>query len=140
VQIDNTRHHRDDAFVGPYWFARDASGKILLIAHRCALADAEKYGDFLTSPHGHYDLWESWRAGNPPDGLAGIVRDAEYEEWPRGRVVFNFVRNQFVVYGDKQVFEHGLQQQVVERFGLNADRVEFARDEHYRSTRSLHRR
>ena len=37
---------------------RDASGSALLIAQRCALAEAEEYGDFITSPLGHYDLWE----------------------------------------------------------------------------------
>jgi plasmid maintenance system killer protein len=52
-----------DACVGPYWFVRDSPGMVRLIAHRCTLADAEKFGDFPTSPHGHYDLWESWRSG-----------------------------------------------------------------------------
>jgi hypothetical protein len=127
----------EDAYVGPYWFVQGNSGKVLLIAHRCALADAEKYGDFLTSPHGHYDLWEEWRTGRPPDGLAGIVHDAEYEEWPRGRVVFNFVQGRFIVYGDKQVFEHKLQQRVLEHFGIPAGQVDFAKDGHYQSTRSL---
>jgi hypothetical protein len=126
-----------DAYVGPYWFVQENPGKILLIAHRCSLADAEEYGDCLTSPHGHYDLWESWRAGSPPDGLAAIVREAEYEEWPRGRVVFDFVRSQFIVYGDKQVFEHKLQHRVLEYFGIPADNVEFSKDGHYQSTRSL---
>jgi hypothetical protein len=104
--------------VGPYWFVRDSSGTIRLIAHRCALAHAEEYGDFLTCPHGHYDLWESWRAGSPPGGLADIVREAEYEEWPRGRVVLNFVQGRFIVHGDKQVFEHKLQHRVLEHFGI----------------------
>jgi hypothetical protein len=90
-----------DSFVGPYWFVRNDSGTVRLIAHRCALADAEEYGDFLTCPHGHYDLWEGWRTGRPPDGMARIVHEAEYEEWPRGRVVFNFVRGQFIVHGDR---------------------------------------
>jgi hypothetical protein len=28
--------------VGPYWFVQDGSGRVLLIAHCCALDDAEK--------------------------------------------------------------------------------------------------
>src|SRR6266702_7464824 len=71
-----SNEHLDDpkgACVGPYWFARDSSETILLIAHRCALADAEEYGDCLTCPHGHYDLWEGWRAGPAPEGLTTIV-------------------------------------------------------------------
>lgn len=137
--INDTGNREREGHVGPYWLVQAGSVRILLIAHRCALADAEKYGDFLTSPHGHYDLWEGWRTGRPPDGLAGIALEAEYEEWPRGRVVFNFVRGQFVVYGDSQVFEHELQHRVLEHFGIPAGQVEFSKDGHYRSTRSLHR-
>jgi hypothetical protein len=128
----------EGAYVGPYWFVQDSSGSIGLIAHRCALAEAEKYGDYLTCPHGHYDLWESWRTGAAPEGMTAIVRDAEYEEWPRGRVVFNFVQRRFTIHGDRQVFEHELQNRVMEYFGIPADAdVEFTRDGHYQSTRSL---
>jgi hypothetical protein len=133
-----TGKYPPDAYVGPYWFVRKDSGRVLLVAHRCALADAEEYGDFLTCPHGHYDFWESWRAGCPPDGIAGIVRDAEYEEWPRGRVVFNSVQGQFIVHGDRQVFKYWLQGRVLERFGIPAERVAFMKDGHYQSTRKLH--
>jgi hypothetical protein len=126
-----------DAHVGPYWFVRDDLGKLLLIAHLCALADAERYGAFLNSPHGHYDLWESWRAGCPPNGIAGIVRDTEYEEWPRGRVVFDAVRRKFLVYADPQIFRHDLQQCVLKRFEIPSAMAVFQRDEHYASTHRL---
>jgi hypothetical protein len=126
------------ASVGPYWFVRDGSEPIRLIAHRCALADAEEYGDCLTSPHGHYDLWEGWRTGSAPACLTYIIRDADYEEWPRGRVVLNFIQRKFIVHGDRQVFEYGLRKQVMEYFGIPVDgHVEFTKDGHYQSTRSL---
>jgi hypothetical protein len=86
MPLDKSRDYPKDAYVGPYWFVCDDSKEVRLIAHRCAIADAEEYGDCLTCPHGHYDLWESWRIGSAPDGLTDIVRDAEYEEWPRGSV------------------------------------------------------
>ncbi len=139
-----SNEHLDDpkgACVGPYWFARDSSETILLIAHRCALADAEEYGDCLTCPHGHYDLWEGWRAGPAPEGLTTIVRDAEYEDWPRGRVVFDFVQHRFIVHGDRQIFEHKLEIRIMEHFGIPADaNVEFSKDGHYQSTKSLRQR
>jgi hypothetical protein len=134
---DNSRDYPKDVFVGPYWFVRDGSGDVLLIGHRCALAGAEEYGDCLTTPHGHYDLWEGWRTGSAPVGLTDIVRDAEYEEWPRGRVVFNFLQRSFFVYGDPQVFKYELRDRVTEHFGVPAqDEVEFSKDGHYQSTRS----
>ena len=75
----------------------DDSGTVLLMAHRCTLSEAEEYGDFLTCPHGHYDLWEAWQGGGEADRLRGTLRECEYEEWPRGRVVFNAVNGQFIV-------------------------------------------
>jgi hypothetical protein len=65
------------------------------------------------------------------------VQAVEYEAFPRGRAVFNFVRGRFTVYGDRQVFNHKLQKRVLERFGIPADRVEFAEDGHYLSSLSL---
>lgn len=139
--LNNRTDYPNDAYVGPYWFVLDSAGRIRLIAHRRALAEAEDYGDFLTSTQGHYDLWESWRTGVAPKGMTAIVRDAEYEEYPRGRVVYDFVRHRFIVYGDRQVFEHNLQTRVTKHFGIPADsNVEFAKDGHYQSTRSLRMR
>ena len=124
------------ASVGPFWFIRTDSG-VILIARPCPLGDAETYGDFLTGPDGHYNLWEGWRTGQAPEGLTSIVRDFEYEEWPRGRVVFNFVRNVFILYGDKQIFKHKLQHRVLEHFGIATAQVEFSSDGHYQSTQTL---
>jgi hypothetical protein len=136
--VNDTGNRQREGYVRPYWLVQDGAGSVLLIAHRCAVADAEIYGDFLTSPHDHYDLWEGWRAGCPPDGLAAIVLEAEYEEWPRRRVMFNFARGQFVVSCDSRVFEHELQHRVLEYFGIPADYLEFSKDGHYQSTQSLH--
>jgi len=137
VLVMEAGNHPKDAYVGPYWFIRDDSGRVFLMAHRCTLAKAEKYGEFLTCQHGHYDVWESCRARCSTDRIAGIVRDSEYEEWPRGRVVLNSVRSRFIVYADRQIAQHELQR-VVKHFGIPAGRVVFMRDGHYQSTRSLH--
>jgi hypothetical protein len=126
-----------NAYVGPYWFVRDDSGIVLLMAHRCALAQAEQYGDFLTCPHGHYEVWEGRRSRRGEDSIGTIVRDCEYEEWPRGRVVFNSVEGRFIVYADKQIREDDLGR-VLEHFGIPPERVAFMSDGHYRSTQSLH--
>jgi hypothetical protein len=137
VLVTNAGDHTEDAYVGPYWFVRDDSGRVLLMAHRCALAQAEQYGDFLTCPHGHYDVWERWRASSPTGRIAAIVRDYKYEEWPRGRVVFNSIQGQFIVYADRQISQDELQR-VLEYFGIPTGRVVSMRDGHYQSTRSLH--
>lgn len=78
------------------------------MAHRCALAEAEEYGEFRTSPHGQYDVSERWRAKCPTDRTAGIVRDSEYEEWPRGRVVYNANDQRFILYADAQILSRSV--------------------------------
>ena len=125
---------KPEAYVGPYWFVCDCDGNTVLLAHRCSVDVAEKYGDFLTCPHGHYEVWEEWRsAGRLPTGLA----DAEYEEWPRGRVVLDSLTRRFIVYADAQLFEPEYQQQLMRHFGIPAESVSFRTDEHYRSTLSV---
>jgi hypothetical protein len=134
--MDNAINPKD-FYVGPYWFVRDDAGHILLMAHRCSFAEAEKYGEFLTCSHGHYDIWESWRAQCPANNVAFVLRDTEYEEWPRGRVVFNAARGQFTVYADRHISKSELQR-VTEYFGIPPDLVNFMSDSHYQSTRPLH--
>jgi hypothetical protein len=105
-------------------------------AHRCVFAAAEGCGDFITCPHGHYEVWEGWRARRPADRIAVAVGDAEYEEWPRGRVVFNSVKGQFIVYADKRIPQDALQR-VLEYFAIPARQAVFTTDAYYQSTRSL---
>ena len=49
--------------LGIFWALTDRHGQPHLLAHPCALADAEPYGDCLTSPAGHYETWAAWRRG-----------------------------------------------------------------------------
>jgi hypothetical protein len=138
VHVPASGHCPKEAYVGPYRFVRDDARKVVLLAHRCALAQAEECGEFRTCPHGHFDVWEGWRAQCPAGFVTSVLRDSEYEEWPRGRVVFNAVHDQFIVYADGQLSERELQH-VLEHFGIPVKRVTFMRDGHYQSTRPLHR-
>ena len=130
----------ESGMVGLFWMV-EASGQAAIISLLVPLERAEIYGDMLTVDTGHIDYWSQLaRRGDRALRKAGIPTApiwSEYEEWPRGRVVFNFVEGQFVVYGDRQVFECELQNAVLEAFGVPADGVKFSQDGHYRSTRSL---
>jgi hypothetical protein len=63
-----------------------------------------------------------------------VIATSEYEEWPRGRIVFNFAAQRFVVYADRQAFIYG--EKIRETFNLPDDAV-FRTDLHYRSTKHL---
>src|ERR1700730_3575015 len=50
---------------------------------------------------GHYDTWACWRRDKSVDpALRALVRSYEYEDWPRGRIVFDRARDLFILYAD----------------------------------------
>lgn len=94
----------------------------------------------LTCSHGHYEVWEQWRnqATNDRSGLALLIATDEYEEWPRGRIVYASPHDRFVLYADEQILRRAdLLNIIHERFGLPPDRTEMKRDSHYISSRRL---
>jgi hypothetical protein len=64
--------------VGIFWLVDDR-----LIIDASSLSEAEPYGDCLTHRNSHIDFWTGQQR------LGAVPRDVEYEEHPRGRVVYN---------------------------------------------------
>lgn len=83
----------------------------MLLTHDVALSEAEEYGDCLTSPLSHYRAWEAVRRGRHvlaplTSATKRLISIHEYEEWPRGRVLYERPVQRFVVYADRQIFAH----------------------------------
>jgi hypothetical protein len=100
------------------------------------LADAERYDQFLTHPGGHYEVWERWRSLGPV-GLAkrGLPRQImwhEYEEFPRGRIVFDTEAGTFMIYADLRLQSPPWLQKITHAFSLDAQRTVVRSDAHYR--------
>ncbi|MFL5281335.1 MAG: hypothetical protein ACJ8AW_10130 [Rhodopila sp.] len=92
--------------LGIFWAITGPDGRTRLLAHPCSLADAEPYGDNLTSPAAHYQTWEAWRRGRPKPPfalLAPIIARDEYEHWPRGRIVYEQPPKRFIIYADRKL-------------------------------------
>jgi hypothetical protein len=140
LQESNPRSLDPHSFVGIFWAVQEKGLAAVLLCHRCPLKDAEPYGDMLTCLHGHYEVWEEWRksARIDPPGTANFIAMDEYEEWPRGRIVYSPPCSHFILYADAQVLSRpDLLMAVHGRFGLPANRTENKRDGHYISTRRL---
>jgi hypothetical protein len=73
-----TQRRKQEPRVGIFWAI---CGKPLI--DTTPLSQAEPYGDCLTHPRGHAAVWEEYQA------LGIVPRDAEYEDFPRGRVMYN---------------------------------------------------
>ncbi|WP_316979809.1 hypothetical protein [Shumkonia mesophila] len=102
------------------------------------------YGDCLTHAKGHYEYWSELGAMGEAafrrQGIPTAVMVCEYEEFPRGRIVYHVPDNRFTVYADRKLFAVELITRVIAAFDLPAKRCEVRADGHYRSPRHLERR
>jgi hypothetical protein len=123
--------------VGIFWLIPSA-GKAVLFTQRSVLKDAESYGDCLTYPFGHYELWERLRALPFPilkkRGLPVEIRSAEYEHYPRGRVVYEKPSETFVIYADVRLQVPEVVSKIMQAFQLEGQtNVNVRSDSHYRT-------
>ena len=117
--------------VGIFWRVADC-----LVLDRSVLAEAEPYGDCLTHPGGHYERWEAWQALRVPAlraaGLPAEIAESEYDDWPRGRVVYEVSARRFVLYADRRLHAREIIELLRTTFGLQDATVAVRADPHYR--------
>ena len=127
--------------VGIIWVVRDGNGPRLIVIDSTPLVEAESYGDFLTHPRGHYEVWESWRqlgpAGLARRGLPTIIAWHEYEYFPRGRVVFDTRSGRFTLYADLKLQSSSTLCRMLGAFNLGSVLRDVRSDPHYRTHSSL---
>ena len=125
------------AAVGIVWGVRDGDGPLRLAIDRTPLVEAEPYGDFLTHPRGHHEVWEGWRRLGPARlarrGLPTVIAWHEYEHFPRGRVVFDTRSSRFTLYADRKLQAPGTLRRVLGLFGLDPLLCAVHSDPHYRT-------
>lgn len=122
--------------VGIFWYVPD-NGKQSLVADQLSVADAEAYGDCLTYPRGHYEIWEEWQKLGASQlvrrGLPAAIAGHEYEEFPRGRVVYHRGQKHFIIYADRRLIEPNITAYIAEKFGLEKEPWSVKPDDHYRT-------
>jgi hypothetical protein len=115
----------------------------VLFTQQSALRDAESYGDCLTHPVGHYELWERLRAlpflTLKKRGLPVEMKSTEYEHYPLGRVVYEKPSETFVIYADARLQVPEVVSKIMQAFQLEGQTIVNVRSgSHYR-TRSTSR-
>ena len=92
--LDRASRRRTEPQLGIFWLV---DGKPLIDS--ASLSDAEPYGDHLTHPQGHAAVWEQYqRVGTVP-------ADMEYEEAPRGRVMYSTKTRRFRFLADRCILK-----------------------------------
>lgn len=108
--------------VGIFWFVMQA-GRPKLLTCQTPWRDAEDYGDFKTEAMAHYDFWPGLRKR--------LKLVGEYEDWPRGRVVYHVRDEVFTAFIDRQLSGDGFRAAILDAFHLPPERTRFAFDAHY---------
>jgi hypothetical protein len=108
--------------VGIFWLLQRR-----LVIDCTSLHAAEPYGDSLTHSRGHLQYWtELQRRGEVP-------AEVEYEEPPRGRVLFDRRNDRFVLLADRCILKRGdVVRRLMRQMHLPPERTETVRDDHYR--------
>jgi hypothetical protein len=65
--------------------------------------------------------------------LRAIVRSYEYEDWPRGRIVFDRSCDLFILYADRKLLRPATIARIETQFHLPAERIEVQSHFHYQS-------
>ena len=89
------------------------------------LKDGVDDGFFVNGHYSHVSFWETVRQ------KYSELRMFEYEEIPRGRVLFSKEEEMFFVYMDQLLFSQNFKQLILEKFELSEAKVKFMRDAHY---------
>jgi len=79
-----------EACLGIFWLV---NGK--LIIDSSPLTEAEPYGNHLGHPRSHIEVWEKYQRGGK------VPLEMEYEQAPRGRVMFDRTSDTFTILADK---------------------------------------
>lgn len=119
-----------EPMVGIFWLVGER-----LIIDASSLCEAESYGDCLTHRNSHIDYWTGQQR------LGVVPRDVEYEEPPRGRVVFNRKTKRFALYADRCILKREpVVKQIIKTMCLPAGKFDVSTDGsdgHYKCSRCL---
>jgi hypothetical protein len=130
----NETTQRETPQLGIFWLVQTTDGEARLLAAACPLDQAEPYGDSLTYGPGHYETWDPWGRDRTVDpALRALVRSYEYENWPRGRIVFDRPRDLFILYADRKFLTPEMIPRIQAQFHLPEDCTDVKSDLHYQS-------
>lgn len=88
--------------------------------------------NFIDSNFAHYQVWDEISSQHKDFYLY------EYEDIPRGRVVYDIANMQYIVYANnKTISSHESKTLIINAFILQRDKVVFLYDEHYEIKSSI---
>jgi hypothetical protein len=116
-----SERRKEEPHVGIFWVVR---GNLLMDS--TPLSAGEFHGDHLTHPRGHAEVWEQFQR----KGL--VFPEVEYEEFPRGRMMFDTRTRRFLLLADRCILrDKNIVSKTMSELKLPRS-TEMGTDEHYR--------
>jgi len=109
--------------IGIFWFYKN---EVIGIAHELKISEADSLG-MIDSHYEHISYWNKLRC------KYSELREIEYEEIPRGRVVFNKNKNKLIIYLDKKLLKKEIVYKIYEFFNSDKYLSILMSDPHYRT-------
>ncbi len=106
--------------IGPFWFHKQSVLAAMVEAK--AVAPVDGLADYNVD---HVDLWPKFQGEHPE------LRQMEYFEIPRGRVIYKMRTKTFTIYLDKVLMKPKIKAALVKAFDLPPSKTKFASDPHY---------
>jgi hypothetical protein len=107
-------------------------GKVLVDS--TPVIQAESYAHFKIHPHDHPEYWEHLRK------MGAVPADVEYDEVPRGRVVYDTKSRKYTLFLDRCILKNKkLVSSIMEQMNLAYEDTETSTDSHYRCPKCLHK-
>lgn len=89
--------------------------------------EVKSINSFMDSDFSHYQVWNEISSQNKDFYLY------EYEDIPRGRVIYDIKNSQYIVYSNNDVINSNeAKKLIVEAFHLNKNDILFQYDMHYK--------
>jgi hypothetical protein len=122
-----TQPDNNQPLVGIFWWFR-----VRLILDASPLSEAEKYGDCLTHSRSHIDHWTGLLQRNE------VPIEVEYEEPPRGRVMWNTISERCLILTDRCILrKQGSLNRIMRSMRIPMQTADTETDAHYRCFQCL---
>ena len=120
------RKNKPEPQVGIFWLVKGT-----LILKGVPLGEAEAGGRYLNAP-AHEGYWDQLRRRR------AVPPEMEYDEPPRGRVVYDTIADRFHLYADRCILADKKRiEEIIAQLRLAEQRIKIAPDLHYRCTNCL---
>ncbi|GCD64650.1 hypothetical protein NBRC3279_0141 [Acetobacter pasteurianus NBRC 3279] len=121
--------------IGIFWLVKE-NGKIVFLVDKVPASQGDCHENMTTWGE-HYNFWEQCRSKNKKKIPSRVPMWSEYEEWPRGRVVYDVGAQLFTVYADRKLLTKTMRVAISEEFCLPLLKTRYSSDAHYISIRKL---